>query len=52
MHFAQKLVAEIVEMATNFAEDDDSPDLYRKITGHIDDEIIEAFRNSNPNKKQ
>lgn len=42
MHFAPKLLAEIVEIATNFTEDD-SPGLYMKITGHIDDEMIKAF---------
>jgi hypothetical protein len=41
MYFSPKVVAEIVEMATNFAEDN-SLDLYRKITRHIDDEIIKA----------
>jgi hypothetical protein len=34
MYFSPKLVGEVVEMATNFAGDS-SPELYRKISGHI-----------------
>jgi hypothetical protein len=51
MHFSPRMVAEVVEIATNFAEDEMS-DLYGKITGHIDDEIIKAFRNSIPARNQ
>ena len=42
MHFSPKLVAEIVEMATNFAGDD-SQELYRNIRRHIDDETIKRL---------
>jgi hypothetical protein len=42
LHFAQKLAAEVVEMATNFAGDD-SPELYRKICGHIDAETAKKL---------
>jgi hypothetical protein len=42
MHFAQKLVAEVVEMAANFAGDD-SLDLYRKIRRHIDAETAKKL---------
>ena len=51
MHFAPKLVAEVIEIATNFAENE-MPDLYRKISRHIDDEMIKAFRNSASNRKE
>lgn len=42
MHFSPKIVAEVVEMATNFAGEG-SRALYPQIYRHIDDEMIKAF---------